>query len=195
MEWLRRLLESGKIVDGKLDVESLLGAVNAEYPKHAIPKETYNDVAEQLKTANATIGTLKKEHGDVETLQATIKTHEGTIVTMEKEHKTKINDMAVDAAIEKALLGSKAKHTDLLTGKFDRDKITVKDGTVTGVDEQLKTFKDTYKDLFEEKLSGRTPANPDGITPTGNSAFETIVNNADNMTAEQVAAQFAALEK
>lgn len=195
MEWLRRLLESGKIVDGKLDVEGLLATVNAEYPKHAIPKETYNDVAEQLKTANTTIGTLKKEHGDVEALQATIKTHEETIATMEKEHKTKINDMAVDAAIEKALLGSKAKHTDLLTGKFDRDKITVKDGTVTGVDEQLKTFKDTYKDLFEEKLSGRTPANPDGITPTGSSGFDSIVNNADNMTAEQVAAQFAALEK
>lgn len=162
MEWLRKLIESAKKKDdGSIDIEALMAAIKAEFPKNAVPKETFNDVSEQLKTANTTIGTLKKEHADVETLQATIKTHEGTIKTMEKDHQTKINNMAIDTAIEKALVTSKAKHTDLIAGKFDREKITVKDGTVTGVDEQLKGFKETYKDLFEEKLGGNPPANPD----------------------------------
>lgn len=40
---------------------------------------------------------------------------------------------------------------------------------------------------------GRTPSNPDGGKPEN--TFETLVNNADNMTAEEVAAQFEALAK
>lgn len=195
MDWLKKLLEGAKIVDGKLDANALMEAVKLEFPKNAVPKETYNDAAGQLKTANTTIDTLKKDHKDVETLQQTIKTHEGTIKALKTDHEKKLNDMAIDSAIEKALVGSKAKHSDLLNSKFDREKIIVKDGTVTGVEEQLKSFKESYKDLFEEKLSGSTPANPDtkGLTP-GATTYDAIVANADNMTAEEIATQFANLK-
>lgn len=196
MDWLKKLLENAKLTeDGKLDVASLMEKLKAEYPNHAVPKETYNEIAGQLKTATATLDTLKKEHKDVETLQQTIKTHEDTIEKMEAEHSTKVTGMAIDSAIEKALAGSKAKHPDLIAGKFDREKITVKDGTVTGVEEQLKGFKDTYKDLFEEKLSGNPPANSDTKGQLGGNTYEAILANADKMTAEDVAAQFTALNK
>ncbi|WP_312647566.1 phage scaffolding protein [Aminipila sp.] len=194
MDWLKKLLENAKIVDGKLDIDALMEAVKTEFPKNAVPKETYNDVAGQLKTASGTIETLKKEHKDVETLQQTIKTHEDTIKTMKTDHEKAVNDMAVNAAIEKALTNSKAKHSDLLAEKFDREKIVVKEGTVTGVDEQLKGLKESYKDLFEEKLSGNPPASPDTGNLKGGNTYEAILANADNMTAEEIAAQFSNLK-
>ncbi|MHC1723985.1 MAG: phage scaffolding protein [Aminipila sp.] len=194
MDWLKKLLESAKVVDGKLDIDALMEAVKTEFPKNAVPKETFNDVSGQLKTATITLDTLKKEHKDVETLQQTIKAHEDTIKTMKTDHEKAVNDMAVNAAIEKALANSKAKHSDLLAGKFDHEKIVVKDGTVTGVEEQLKGLKEAYKDLFEERLAGNPPANPDTGGLKGGDTYEAILANADNMTAEEIAAQFSNLK-
>ena len=52
MEWLKKLLEEAKITEGKLDVDGLLKNINTELPKHMTPKETFNGINEQLKTAN-----------------------------------------------------------------------------------------------------------------------------------------------
>ena len=163
MEWLRKLLEGAKIVDGKLDVEALMKDVNIEFPKNAVPKETFNDINGQLKTANTTIANLKKNNIDNETLQQTIKEHEKTIKTQKADYEAKVRNLTLDSAIEKALANAKAKHTDLLSTKIDRDKLVIsEDGKVTGIDEQLKGLKDNYKDLFEEKISGIVPAHPEG---------------------------------
>ena len=69
MEWLKELLEKAKITDGKLNVDEVMEAAKKEFPKHAVPKNVFNDKCEELKTANATITTLKKENGDNEELQ------------------------------------------------------------------------------------------------------------------------------
>lgn len=122
MEWIKKLLEGTNAEDGKLDIEGTLSQIKTEFPKHAVPKETFNDVSTQLKAANDTIGTLKKEHGNVEALQTTIKMHEGTIQTMKDDHEKTLNSMAITSAIEKVLNGAKAKHPDLLSAKFDLDK-------------------------------------------------------------------------
>ncbi len=67
--------------------------------------------------------------------------------------------MKIDAAINKALADNNAKHAELLAGKIDREKLIVSDdGTVSGLDEQMKGLKESYKDLFNPVLSGRNPA-------------------------------------
>ena len=77
MEWLRKLLESAKKKeDGSIDIEELMKQVNTEFPKNAVPKDKYNDVSEQLKTANTTITDLKKNNGDNEALQTKVKEYE-----------------------------------------------------------------------------------------------------------------------
>ncbi|UBK38676.1 phage scaffolding protein [Clostridium perfringens] len=120
------------------------------------------DLDEQIKTANNTIKDLKKNNADNEELQKTIKQHEDTIKTLKTDSETKIRNLALDSAINNALTKAKAKHSDLLSSKIDRDKLVInEDGTVTGLDEQIKGFKETYKDLFEVTLGGGTPANPD----------------------------------
>ena len=193
MEWLKKLLEGAKIVDGKLDVEALMKDVNTEFPKNAVPKETFNDINTQLKTANTTIADLKKNNADNETLQQTIKEHEATIKTQKADYEAKVRNLTLDSAIEKALAGAKAKHTDLLSTKIDREKLVITDGKVTGIDEQIKGLKESYKDLFEESLGGKTPPNPESGT-LGNNTYEALLANANNMSAEEVAAQFMAMK-
>ena len=120
------------------------------------------DLEEQLNTANNTIKDLKKNNADNEELQKTIKQHEDTIKTQKAEYEKKVRNLTLDSAISSALTKAKAKHSDLLASKIDRDKLVInEDGTVSGLDEQLKGFKETYKDMFEVALSGGTPSNPD----------------------------------
>lgn len=195
MEWLRKLLEGAKKKeDGSIDIEELMKQINTEFPKNAVPKDKYNDVSEQLKTANTTITDLKKNNGDNEALQTKVKEYENTIKTQKADYEAKVRNLTLDSAIEKALAGAKAKHSDLLSTKIDREKLLIsEDGKVSGLDEQLKGLKETYKDLFEEKISGSTPANPEGGSK-GNNTYEALMANADNMSAEEVAAQFMAMQ-
>lgn len=152
------------------------------------------DTKTQLSEANKTITDLKKNNVDNEALQTKVKEYENTIKTQKADYEAKVRNLTLDSAIEKALTGAKAKHTDLLSTKIDREKLLIsEDGKVSGLDEQLKGLKETYKDLFEEKISGATPANPEGGTK-GNNTYEALMANADNMSAEEVAAQFMAMQ-
>lgn len=149
----------------------------------------------QLIEANNTIKDLKKNNSSNEELQTKVKEYEDTIKTQKVDYESKVRSLTLDSEIEKALSLSKAKHSDLLSTKIDREKLAIDDGgKVTGLDEQLKGLKETYKDLFEEKISGREPANPEGGS-LGNNTYEALIANADNMTAEEVAAQFMAMKK
>ena len=58
------------------------------------------DLDEQLKTANTTIGELKKNNKDNEALQNTIKEHETTIETLKKEAAQKDFNYALDSALK-----------------------------------------------------------------------------------------------
>ncbi|MDM0720051.1 phage scaffolding protein, partial [Clostridium perfringens] len=91
-----------------------------------------DDLEGQLKTSNETIKELKKNNADNEELQKTIKQHEETIKTLKTDSETKIRNLTLDSAINNALTKAKAKHSDLLASKFDRDKLVInEDGTVT----------------------------------------------------------------
>ena len=196
MEWLQKILSNAVYGDdGKLNIEATMKKINEEAPKHVIPKEQYNAKTKELDTANDTIKDLKKNNADNEALQTTIKEHESTIKQLKEDHEKEMKGIKIDSAISKILADSQAKHPDLLSSMFDRDKLIVsEDGKVTGLDEQLKGMKETYKDMFTPTVAGREPANPDSKLP-GNTTFESLVNDADTMTAEEVAAQFAAMDK
>jgi hypothetical protein len=173
MEWLKKLLEAAEVKDGKLDIESLMTKINTEFPKNAIPKSQYNDLAETKKTLEADLkardeqlATLKKGAGDNKELQEQIDKLEKANKEAADNYEAKLKDMSITAAVEKALVSSNAKFPDLLIGKIDKAKIEVlQDGTVKGLEDQLKPLKESYKDLFgEEKLSGGNPSgggNPD----------------------------------
>ncbi|MEF9952951.1 MAG: phage scaffolding protein [Clostridium sp.] len=175
--------------DNKIYTTSLENA-DERYQKLKGQKE---DMESQLDTASKTIKDLKKNNADNEALQKTIKDHEITIETLKKDSEAKVRNLTIDSAINNLLLKNNAKHSDLLAGKFDRDKLVIKeDGSIEGLDEQLKGLKESYKDLFQVSLGGKKPSNPD-TSGFNNNSYEALLNNADNMTAEEVAAQFSKL--
>lgn len=146
MEWLQKILQNAVYnQEGKLDVEATMKKINEEAPKHVIPKEQYNSKVRELDTANDTIKNLKKGNEDNEELQRTIRNHEETIKQLKKDHEREITGIKIDSAINKALAESKTKHPDLLAGKIDREKLQVADdGSITGLNEQMKGLKETY---------------------------------------------------
>ncbi len=168
--------------------------IEAEKEKAATTTAELEDVKVQLKEANSTITNLKKNNTDNEALQTKVKEYEDAIKTQKADYEAKVRNLTLDSAIEKALSKANAKHSDLLSTKINKEKLVIgEDGKVTGLDDQLKELKETYKDLFEEKISGIPPANPEGGLG-GNNTYEALMANADNMTAEEVAAQFMAIQ-
>lgn len=192
----RKFLEDLKLdketIDKILDENSAdIGKAKKDYDD---VKSKLDDAEKQLNTANGTIKDLKKNNADNETLQKTIKTHEETIKQLKNEHEAEMKGMKIDSAISKLLADNKAQHPELLAGKFDRTKLQLsEDGEIIGLNDQFKTIKESYKDMFGVAVAGKTPPNPEGGLK--GTTFESLVNDADTMTAEEVAAQFAAMEK
>lgn len=108
------------------------------------------DLEGQLKTANTTIGDLKKDNKDNEILQQTIKDHETTIETLKNDSTSKIKNLTLDNAINSKLSKVDDRYKKLLQGQFDRAKLSIKDdGSIDGLEEQIKTISETYTEWFE----------------------------------------------
>ena len=158
----RKLLEDLGLTKEQIDsIMSENGKdIEAEKEKATTITTELEDVKEQLKEANSTIEDLKKNNTDNEALQAKVKEYEDTIKTQKAEYETKVRNLTLDSAIEKALSNAGAKHAELLSTKIDREKLKIEEGgKVTGLDEQINSFKESYKDLFIPKIEGRDPNN------------------------------------
>ncbi|PKM74919.1 MAG: hypothetical protein CVU92_04075 [Firmicutes bacterium HGW-Firmicutes-17] len=130
MEWLKKLLEAAKINDGVLDIDGLMAQVNAEFPKQAVPKETFNAVSSDLKQAKKDIATrdtqlqeLKDSAGDIETLKTTIETMAQDNTKAEAKYQKEIAEIKRSTAIDRALEGAKARIPKAVKALLDLDKI------------------------------------------------------------------------
>lgn len=181
MEWLKAILDKAEIKEGKLNVDALMSTINAEAPKNVIPKSEYNNVNKQLKTANETIEGLKKNNSDNETLQKTIKDHEETIKNLEKKHTDDLVNLKKDSAINQALIKAKAKYPDVAAKLIDKEKVLInEDGTISGLEEQIKANKENYKDMFETENVDTayvySPQSGSSGVSTGATSFVDIIN-------------------
>ena len=156
MEWLRAILGGAKVTDGVLDAESLLSAIQKEFPKHAVPKAQFNEVNEKLKTAGATIEKMKKDNQDNEALQQEV-----------NDYKTKVKDL--ETAAQNAQREYALKDQLKAAGVTDADYVIYKqggldqfpfdkDGKPVGVEEMLKPLRESSPHLFAaEKKGGYEP--------------------------------------
>jgi len=114
-------------------------------------KTDLDNTKTSLNTANTTIADLKKNNGDNAELQTKITNYETQIANMETKSKEDKARLVKEIAIKDALYNEKAKHPELLISKFDLSKILLDEkgeNVVSGIEEQMKTNKETYKDLL-----------------------------------------------
>ena len=149
-------------------------AAHKEELKGFIPKARFDevndakkDLEKQLEDRDKQLKDLQEKVKGNEELEKTIKDLQESNKKAVADYEAKIKNITLDNAIRLALKEHKAKYEDLLLGKFDREKLKIKDdGTIEGLDEQIKALKEGYKDLFEQPLSGYTPNNT-GDNPEG----------------------------
>lgn len=146
MKWLRKIIENAKIDDGKIDVDSVMSEINAEFPKNAVPKTAFNSVNEQLKTANTTIKELEKSNKDNEDLQIKIKDYETEIENLKADSLLKAKEYALKEKLSK--IG--VMDADYLIYKHGGiDKFNFDDkGVPIGVEEAVSGYKDSMPYIF-----------------------------------------------
>lgn len=160
MEWLKKLIEK-HTKDGKLDNEALMKEVNTEFAKNAVPKETYNSLAETKKQLDIDIAERDKQLEalkkiDAAGLQAEITKLQGENKTNKEKYENDMKDLSLTNAIKLAVAG-KVHDEGLVAGLFDKTKLILgQDGKITGLDEQLNALKESKKFLFTEEEPGGT---------------------------------------
>lgn len=169
MEWLKEILEKAVITDGKLDVEAAVKAINAEFPKHAVPKQDYNDKVKELSTASETIEDLKKNNADNAELQQKVKDYEAETARL----KTEADNTRKEYALKDKLKEAGVTDADYIIYKQGGlDKFTFdKDGKVIGLDDVLKPMRESSPHLFKNAggAGGYDPAG--GGKPPVNNPF------------------------
>lgn len=135
--------------------QEAIDSIMAEYGRNI---ESLNTQIADLTAENKTTSEKLKAFDGVD-----IDELKNRIQTVTNDYEDRIKNMTLDSAIEKALSKANAKHSSLLSTKFDKSKLTIeKDGTIKGLDEQLASIKENYNDLFVPEAQGQNPANPDG---------------------------------
>lgn len=150
-----------------------VAAASMEELKGFIPKtrfdevnETKKDLEKQIKDRDIQLTELNKKVKGNEDLEKTIKELQDANAATKTEYENKIKEININSAIQAKLTDT--KYPDLLISKFDKTKLSVAaDGTVLGIDEQLTTLKETYKELFIPPVKGRDPENKDKTPPGG----------------------------
>ncbi|MGL5436599.1 MAG: phage scaffolding protein [Lachnospiraceae bacterium] len=141
--------------------------------KGFIPKTRFDEVNEQLKTANTTIDTLKKDNKDNEQLQQEVTTYKSKVTELETAAANTQKEYALKDKLREA-------------GVLDADYIIYKQGGVEkfnfdkegkpiGVDDVVKPFKEVSPHLFKKEPGAEyNPAgggNPPAKNPFAKESF------------------------
>lgn len=132
--------------------------LNEEIQKKKNAEDSYNTVKSELDK-------LKESAGDNETLKSQIETLKNDLKNKDATHKAEIADMRMTNAIQ-ASIGSMAQDVGLVAGLLDKSKLILSDdGKITGLEEQIKSLKESKPFLFKE--GEIYPSVPDGGEPGG----------------------------
>jgi hypothetical protein len=167
MDWLKELLKKAGIEEAKLD--GVIADINKELPKHFIPKDKYNEVAEAKKQLEKDIqdrdkqlDDLKKAAGSNEDLKQQIEKLQDENKKADEAWQTKLAQMQLDFAIEKALTAAKAKNAKAVKALLDLEKVKLDGEQLLGIDEQLKALQQSDPYLFGDSGKVGSGTNPPG---------------------------------
>ena len=165
---LKEILEKFKKEEIK-DEDSFETELNKLLPLEWIPKAKFNEksdeaknLKDQLDAQTKLVNELKEKGNLSDEYKNQIEKLKSDMAAKDEEYKSSIVKMRKDAAIDSALTKSKAKAVKAVRAYLDEGKIVVnEDGSVLGLDEQLKKIKEDTPFLFETD----DPAKPDPHKP------------------------------
>lgn len=151
--------------------EKVISDILTELGSNYIPRERYNELNKKYQE-------IKTDSENVTKLNEEIATLKSTIENKEKEYKERINSMELDKLLNLEILSHKPKSTELLLKIVDKGKLSIKDGKLEGLNEQMDTIKETYKYLFEENntTNGFVPETPESKKETSTTLLGAIGN-------------------
>jgi hypothetical protein len=165
---MKELLE--KLAKGEVTVDEVLAAID-EADKEKVPRSRLNDKNEEIKELKKEIDNRDKQIAD---LQKAAKGNEELTKQIEDLKKTnddwqnKYKNYQLETAIK--LAAKDAKDASDILAFINRDGLELQDdGTVKGLDEALKSLKESKPYLFVEEtppgLAGRKPHMPEKLNP------------------------------
>lgn len=148
--------------------------------KDYVPKTQLAEVERERDGLKATVTerdtqleTLKKSSGDNETLQKQIADLQKANEDQQKAHEAEIAQLRLDNAVEAAILAAGGKNVKAVRALMDADKLRLeKDGTVTGLSDQIKAIQKSDAYMFAEKqqqqqFKGFQPGASGDVKPDG----------------------------
>lgn len=173
---MKELLE--KLAKGESTVDEVLTAIE-ESDKEKVPRSRLNDkIAEvkelegQLKDRDKQLDDLSKSAKDSADLTAEINRLKDENATQATEYQTKLQQQALDAKLNEALHGAKARNPRAVKALLDAEQIKLDGEKLLGLDDQLSALKESDAYLFSEDetpggLKGRNPHIPPGSEAAG----------------------------
>lgn len=105
-----------------------------------------------LKERDGQLENLRKSSGDNAALQQQITDLQKANADQQKAHDAEIAQLKLDNAVNSALLAAGAKNVKAVRSLIDAEKLRLeKDGTVTGLSDQIKAVQKSDAYLFTEK--------------------------------------------
>ncbi|WP_312426329.1 phage scaffolding protein [Lacrimispora sp.] len=137
-----------------------------------VPKTDYDTVNQakgqlekDIKDRDKQLEDLKKNSGDNAELKKQIETMQAESKAATEKNEADMKELKLTTAI-KLTIAESAQDADLVTGLFDKSKLILSDdGKVTGLEEQIKSIKESKPFLFKEAKPG-TDSKP-GFRPLG----------------------------
>lgn len=144
---------------GKTDLEAVMQEIKTESPKHAVPKEQYNKKAEEVDKLTADLESAQKSNLSTDELQKQLEKAVNDAKEREAQFNADLASMKKTNAVKLALKDSGTVNSDLLFTQVNMDNIIIQDdGKISGLDDQIATFKQSMPYLFQSEETG---------TPTG----------------------------
>lgn len=174
---MKELLE--KLAKGEVTIEEVLKEIE-DAEKDKVPRTRLNDKIDevkelqgQLKERDNQLVELGKKAKDSEELTNEINSLKEANATQVKDYEEKLQQQALDAKLNEALHGAKAKNPRAVKALLDAEQIKLDGDKLLGLDDQLSALKESDAYLFAEEetpagLKGRTPHVPPGSEAPSN---------------------------
>ncbi|WP_416037485.1 phage scaffolding protein [Lactococcus formosensis] len=171
--------------DGSFDSEAFATEINATIPREFVSKEQYNKKSEEVEQLTGDLEKAQKSNLSTEELQKQLDESVKNAKEREEKFNADLASMQKTNAVKLALKDSGTVNSDLLFGQVNLDNVIIQDdGKISGLDDQVATFKESMPYLFQE---ADKPAKPTIVAGGNPSATPAATYDLAKMSYKEVA--------